>query len=198
MKTSLLQIFETTVLQEFLFLEKDFGFELTKESDYQFIAKSRNCHVVIDFDRNVIGCWIEKLDIPRNHPDRGKAVEWIANCFGFQDDELRFLADEESIIRQIKLQAKLLKTYCEPFLLADFTEWKHVNEYIKAQTKIEKQIHNAQSMDRLISEIRQEADAAWLARDYGKVIELFETMGEFLMPSERKKLEYSKNHVLAE
>jgi hypothetical protein len=61
-----------------------------------------------DFDRNVVGCWIEKLDIPQNHPI-GLSVEWIANSFGYQDDELRFLTDEESIIRQIKLYAKLLK-----------------------------------------------------------------------------------------
>src|SRR5687768_6034284 len=106
MTSHLLQIFETTIILEFVFLQTEFGFELTKASDYQFVAKSSNCHVVIDFDRNVVRCWIERLDIPQGDPDRGLSVEWIANSFGYRDDELRFLTYEESIIRLIKLHAK--------------------------------------------------------------------------------------------
>ena len=195
MTSHLPQIFETTIIQEFVFLQMEFGLELTKESDYQFVAKSSNCHVVIDFDRNVVGCWIERLDIPLGDPYRGLSVEWIANSFGYRDDELRFLTYEESIIRQIKLHAKLLKDYCSEFLRGDFSGWKQVKEYVEKQIEIEDEKHNKESLKRPTSEIRQEAESAWLAKDYGKVISLFETMDEFLTPSERKKLLYSKKHA---
>ncbi|MCI0608911.1 MAG: hypothetical protein L0Z71_07615 [Anaerolineae bacterium] len=193
--STLLQIFETTVMEEFVFLQKNFGFNITKASDYLFVAKSSNCHVVIDFDKNVIGCWIERLDVPLKHPDRGFAVEWIAKSLGYQDDELRFLTTEESIKRQTQLQARLLGEYCTQFLQGNFSGWQQVFEYINEQRKLEEERIAREEFEVFLSETRQEAESSWLKRDYARVITLFETMDEFLTPSERKKLEYSKKHL---
>ncbi|MFN8404086.1 MAG: hypothetical protein U0V48_11105 [Anaerolineales bacterium] len=194
----LLQLFKVLVMQEFSFLQKKYGFDFSKESDHRFTAKSSRCLVAIDFDKNVIGCWIERLDLPQKHPDRGIGVGWIAQYFGFRDDEIRFLTREESITQQTKSLANQLREYCKEFLLGNFSQWEDIKEFVRKQIEIEEEKEKEQSLQRLVSDVRYDAETAWKDKNYGKVIDQLEIIEEFLTPSEREKLEYAKRHVSSE
>ena len=46
-----------------------------------------------------------------------------------------------------------------------------------------------------MSEVRQKIDVAWKAKNYSKVISLFEEMKGKMTVAEIKKLEYARKHI---
>jgi hypothetical protein len=43
--------------------------------------------------------------------------------------------------------------------------------------------------------IREQVNKAWQAKDYAKVVELYEQVRDDLSPAEQKKLEYARKHL---
>lgn len=129
-------LFQVTVPKKFDFLVSDFGFTLNQDKPWRFIAYSPVCHVVMEYEKNHFGCWIEKCgDRVETDLYKGISVELIAVCKGFENSmsEPFFGSPSEIILREIERNSKLLRDYCSAFLLGDFSEWSEIISCIKKE-----------------------------------------------------------------
>jgi CRISPR/Cas system type I-B associated protein Csh2 (Cas7 group RAMP superfamily) len=110
---------------------------------------------------------------------------WDAEGFGrstmFQVSTKRGV---ENIVPKV---ARIVQKYGLPFVEGDeafYDQLERVNE--RASMNFQR--------DQVVGQIRKEAEASWMAKDYRRVAELFQPIRDELTEIDRKKLEYAQKH----
>jgi len=109
---------------------------------------------------------------------------------GFGKHVMFQVSSREGIKEFVPKLACLLEKYGVPFLRPDANAYRAV-EVIRSQAAVEyeKQV--------CLQDLRRKAEAAWHAKDYARVIELYSPVREELTEVEAKKLVYAEQQVLA-
>ncbi len=111
---------------------------------------------------------------------------WAAEGFG--RSTMFQVSSREGVQRFVPKVAELVKKYGEPFLAGSTAFYE---ELVKANERAS----IAYQREQILMRIRKEADAAWGAKDFCRVFELYEPIRESLTEIETKRLSYAQKHV---
>lgn len=117
-------IFREAIPVSFAFLVAEYGYSMTQEQDWLFVAESPHSRIVMEFDRGRFGAWLERIETDQSQKSGNKVTQRaigivvIARCFGHRfDREIDFIPKTEAIRKTIDMNAQLLKQYCRPMRL---------------------------------------------------------------------------------
>ena len=181
--------FKEAVKTNFVFL-RSIGFQQVSEDVTLVRYESKVAFVSVYHGRGSyeIGVEIGRLDRSEKYgldyivSWAGKGV-WAAEGFGrstmFQASTREGV---ESIVSKV---ARLVEKYGQMFLAGDavfYDELQKSNERASIRSQ----------RDQILGLIRKEAEAAWLTKDYVRVVELFQPVRDELTEIDLKKLEYAE------
>lgn len=176
-------------IQDFDFLEKDYGFKCTKTEPWLIKHVSDVVFVDILFDgyrSYELGCELGRNDDFEGSLERpfdlGEIVKYKEPekdiPTGFQ------VTNKESLKRCCGLLADQLKVYAHEFLTGSMDAFTLLTDFRNRECE-------EYAVKRDLGFMRSQLDAAWQNRDYKKVIKLLFPFKEKLKQSELKKLEYA-------
>ncbi len=189
---TVLDVFHERVPETFGFLVDRHGFALDRNDDYAFIAKSRQCDVVIELDWGSIVVSIRPAQT-------GRAVR-LSFIVGAVDPTILFLPrypwGPEDACDEIDRQAGLLGRYCGDILSGDFSKWAALEAH---QQQILEQWRG--ESERLVKEaraklVRRRAEAAWSRRSFSEAAQLYASIQDDLTTAEIARQEYCRRRTL--
>ena len=189
-----LSVFKETVGEHFQFLVEDYGFSfLGFQTDSGVSCRYESRKVFIQFHYYPPGFEIDIL-LGR----KGKEDVKEGNPFYFQE-VLSFLKKEstcgfmacsvDNVKSCIPILGKLLKEVGDSFLNGVDEDYKNLSFYRNAE-------NNRYAIEQELKQTRKLVEDAWRDKEYRKVIELFSPLQEWLNPTEVKKLEYARKHIM--
>jgi len=137
-----------------------------------------------------IGVEIGRLDRPERY-GLGYIVSWAGKqaweAEGFGRGTMFQVTSREGVHNIVPKVAELVKKYGDLFLTgraAFYDELQKAND--RASVAYER--------EQMLTRIRKEADAAWTAKDFGRVAELLQPVHSDLTEVESKRLAYAEKH----
>ncbi len=153
-----IEVFREAVPRLFGSLCSDYGFSLTQEEEWYFVAESEHSTLGIEFDRNQVSVRFRPYDEKdRRLPDslkflRGAGlidIAIIAECLDPTANIMAFLLPEvlegdpkryislspEGVERVLERYVVLLQKYCIPFLKGEFSRWSQVEACLEERRK---------------------------------------------------------------
>jgi hypothetical protein len=134
---------------------------------------------------------IGRLKDPKKTLSIGSIVEWAGayKAEGFGQRVMFQVSTREGVQEFVPKLAALVKKYAIPLLRNDDSAWgaaldlqgRRWNEYVKEVN---------------LTVLREKAEAAWHAKDYIRVLELYDPVRQDLSEVEAKKLAYAEHQVL--
>ena len=185
-------VFQDRVPKAFAFLVHRHGFALTPDDEYAFVAKSRDCDVVIELDWGSIVVSIRPV-----HTGRPVRLSFIV---GAKNPTILFLPrypwGPEDACEEIERQAGLLASYCDDILKGDFSQWAALEAH---QQQVLEQWRG--ESERLVKEaraklVRRRAEAAWSRRSFSEAAQLYASIREELTQAEVSRQEYCRRRTL--
>lgn len=186
--------FKDTVLASFKFLS-DLGLHLVEEKPTFVRYESSDVFVNVYHGRASfeLGVEIGRL----KQPDEAKLtiydiVAWAGaeKAEGFGQHVMFQVSSSEGVQEFVSKLALLVKKYGTPFLKGDATAYQAALEArSRAAADYVKQMN--------LRDVHRKAEAAWQAKDYGQVVELYGPLRKDLTEVEAKKLAYAEQQVLA-
>lgn len=185
--------FTDAVLSHFKFLS-DFGFLPVKEKVTFVRYESPEVFVNVYHGRASyeLGVEIGRLNEPQKKLHIFTIVHWAgaAEAEGFGKHVMFQVGTREGIQEFVPKLAALVKKYATPLLRADESAFRSALEFqAKQWVAYEKEVR--------LRDLRTRAEAAWHAKDYARVVELYGPVREELTEVEAKKLAYAEQQVLA-
>jgi hypothetical protein len=183
--------FKEAVLENFAFLQvKGFKALLAEDTLVHFESATVLVNVYHGRGSFEIGVQIGRLDRSLKYGldyivrRAGKEV-W--NSEGFGQSTMFQVSDREGVCSIVPKVARLVQKYGEPFLEGDPNFYNELERADKHESmKFQR--------DQALQKVHKEARAAWMARDYARVAELFQPVRDDLTETDRKKLEYAEKH----
>ncbi len=181
--------FKDAVLSSFQFL-RTYGLRPIEEDATFFRYRSKAVLVNVYHGRGSfeIGLEIGRRDQPEKY-GLDYIVSWAGQqaweAEGFGQRTMFQVSTREGVQNIVPKVAELVKKYGDPFLSgrADFyDELKKANE----------QASVAHEREQMLTRIRKDADAAWTAKDFGRVAELLRPIRADLTGIERRRLAYAE------
>jgi hypothetical protein len=180
--------FKDAVLSSFKFLT-GFGFRPVKEKTtfvrYESPAAFVNVyHGRASFELGVV---VGRLTEPN---EKVTLYDMVARAGaekteGFGQHVMFQVSSREGVEEFVRKLARLVERYGSLFLKADANAYRAVQEIRShAAGEYEKQVH--------LRDLRRKAEAAWHAKDYRQVVELYGPVREELTEVEAKKLAYAE------
>jgi hypothetical protein len=109
---------------------------------------------------------------------------------GFGQHVMFQVSTREGVQEFVPKLAHLIQKYGTPFLKADASAYRAVHEARSGDAvEYEKQVS--------LRNVRQKAEVAWHAKDYGQVVELYEPVRSDLTEVESKRLAFAEQQVLS-
>lgn len=196
--------FKEAVLENFKFLRK-YGFRPVR-ADVTFVryetswySFKRRFYVNVYHARGGydMGVEIGPKDNDREMVNLPWMLKWAGApefdvYFGPSVTKTAFLAETRDAVQAVvPRMADLVQKYAEPFLKRDAGAFRSLNEIVEHSNEawIEKVNRSAPR--------RHEAALAWEAQDFGRVIDIFETLEDDLTEGERAKLAEAKRQIEA-
>lgn len=140
-----------------------------------------------------IGIEVGRLDRPETYP-LDYMVSWAGKeaweSEGFGRGTMFQVSTREGVQNIVPKVAELVKKYGDPFLtgnLSFYAELENANH--RASVAYERK--------QMLTRIRKDADAAWIAKDFARVAELLQSVYSDLTAVETKRLAYAEKHVSA-
>jgi hypothetical protein len=185
--------FPDAVFLAFKFLIDDFSFVCVRK-ETTFVRFESNVtfvnvyHGRTSFELNVeIGEQVISKEVPEN-PFTIEEILSLVNAkeaVGYHPYQVH---TADAVKRFVTELARLVKQYAIPTLIGDHDFFRRLSEMrTKWSTEYMKRLH--------LNRIRTEVDAAWQQKNYTRVIELYDSMRDDLIPVEVKKLEYAKKRI---
>ncbi|MFL5734759.1 MAG: hypothetical protein ACJ78Q_16505 [Chloroflexia bacterium] len=185
--------FSEEVEAAFEFLIGGYGFSCVK-SDPTFVRfESSSAFVNVSYDHISYELDIE-IGSATQPPDRavqGFGLSEILELAGvLEETGYTFFqaSTKERVKRLVARLAALTRDYAGPALVGDTSTFEALAAIRTARS-------SRYMKEMRLSQIREAADIAWRAKDYLKVIELYEGMGADLSDLEAKKLQYVRSHI---
>lgn len=183
--------FKDAVLASFRFLRK-YGLKPVTEDVTLVRYESKEVFVNVYHGRASfeIGVEIGRLDRPEKY-GLGYIVAWAGEAAweaeGFGRRTMFQVSNREGVQKFVPKVAEVVKKYGDRFLTG------HAEFYDELQKDNERELA-AFERKQLLTHIRKEADAAWKAKDYGRVAELLQPVRDDLTKIEAKRLAYAEKH----
>jgi hypothetical protein len=183
--------FKDAVLSSFEFL-KAYGLTPVEENDTFLRYQSDAAFVNVYHGRGSfeIGVEIGRLDRPEKY-GLGYIVSWAGKqaweAEGFGRGTMFQVSSREGVHNIVPKVAELVKKYGDSFLTgrpAFYDELQKANDGASV----------AYEREQMLTRIRKEADAAWTAKDFGRVAELLQPVHSDLTEVESKRLAYAEKH----
>jgi len=184
--------FKETVLANFKFLRSS-GFKPVTEDVTLVRYESKVAFVNVHHGRGSfeVGVEISRLDCPQKY-GLDYIVSWAGKdaweAEGFGRSTMFQVSNKEGVQNIVPKVARIVQKYGQPFLEGDtafYVELAKANEH--ASLKFQR--------EQIIGQIRKEAEAAWTAKDFARVAELFQPVRDELTEIDRKKLEYAEKRL---
>ena len=165
--------------ENFLFLQNEFSMNIQeKRTDECVCFKSNVSWIEIWFDKYSLsvemgtndGLYQASLwDIMQLTSGEGRSASYMA-------------ADEEKLIKGLRLLSSYVKQYCNKALAGDI-------EFYKELQKIKEERNQEYAYRNRINSIEEQAKIAWENRNYKEIISLYRPIFEHLSPLQKKRLE---------
>jgi len=185
--------FKEAVLKDFCFL-RGCGFVPVAEEVTFIRFESDNVFVNLYHGRGSyeIGIDLGRKDRPEKY-GLGYVVwkvggEEVYKAEGFGGATLFQVSTPDGVNRIVPKVAALLEKYGRPFLLGTTTYY----EELARQNEL---ASIANEREQMVRQIRKEAEAAWGAKDYGRIGELYRPIEDELTEIEKKRLAHATKHV---
>ena len=184
--------FKEAVLSSFGFLHSR-GFRSVAEEITMVRYESQNVYVNIYHGRGSfeIGAEVGRISGGDCY-GLDYIVSWAGkeawDAEGFGRGTLFQVSTKQGVQNTVPKVAKILEKYGGPFLSGDpafYENLQRVNE--ESSLAFEK--------EQMVTRIRKEANTAWTAKDFARVVELFQPIRDNLTEIDRKKLVYAEKHV---
>lgn len=184
--------FKDAVLSNFKFL-RQLGLRPVEKKMTLVRYKSRHVFVDVYHGRASfeLGVEIGRLTDPKKTLSIETIVDWAGayKAEGFGQHVMFQVSTREGVQEFVPKLAALVKKYAIPLLRNDDSAWgaaldmqRHQwNEYVKSVN---------------LRQLREKAEAAWHAKDFVQVVELYEPVRQDLTEVEAKKLAYAEHQVL--
>jgi len=183
--------FKDAVLSSFGFL-RSYGLKAIEE-DVTFVRYESNAVFVNVYHGRgsfEIGVEIGRLDRPEKY-GLDYIVHWAGkqawDAEGFGRGTMFQVSTREGVHNIVPKVAELVKKYGDPFLTGRPTFYSELQ-------KANERASVAYEREQLLTRIRKEADAAWTAKDLGRVAELLQPVRSDLTEVESKRLAYAEKH----
>jgi hypothetical protein len=185
--------FKDAVLSSFKFLS-GFGLRPVEEKTTFVRYESPEVFVNIYHGRASfeLGVEVGKLTEPNEKVTLYDMVAWAGaeKTEGFGQHVVFQVSSREGVKEFVPKVARLLEKYGTPFMKAEGNAYHGVQEIRShAAVEYERQVN--------FKGLRVKAEAAWHAKDYAQVVELYSPVREELTEVEAKKLAYAGQQVLA-
>ncbi len=183
--------FKEAVLASFRFLQLSFK-PITEEVTF-IRYESKNAFVNVYHGRGSfeVGVEIGRLDRPQKY-GLDYIVSWAGKdaweAEGFGRSTMFQASNKGGVQNIVQKVARLVEKYVGPFLAGDeafYDELERANE--RASLKFQR--------EQLIGQITKETDAAWVAKDFARVVELLQPIRHELTKIDAKKLAYAEKHI---
>ncbi|HWY55443.1 MAG TPA: hypothetical protein VNZ03_13315 [Terriglobales bacterium] len=185
--------FKDAVLSHFKFLS-DFGLRPVEEKVTFVRYESPHVFVNIYHGRASyeLGAEIGKVKEPEKKLHIFSVVRWAGaeKVEGLGQHVMFQIGSREGVQEFVPKLAALVRKYAIPLLRGDESAYRSALEFQAKQYADEVKEGN-------LRVLRSKAEAAWRAKDYAQVIELYGPVREDLTEVEAKKLAYAEQRVLA-
>ena len=185
--------FKDTVLANFKFLG-DFGLRPVDEKVTLVRYESAGVFLNVYHGRASfeLGVEIGRFKEPETRLSVFDVVRWAGaeKAEGFGQHVLFQVSSREGVQEFVPKLALLVKKYATPFLRGSEDAYRTALESRAKRYADEVRESN-------LRVVRSKADAAWQAKDYAQVVELYGPVREDLTEVEVKKLAYAEQHILA-
>lgn len=126
------ELFKEGFLKTFGFLSSDYNFSFDDNPDPVYTGRNNVCEVTISWDRPMLIIVSIK---PPYHYKSSIDVQRIAHYFEPRHDrEIKIIKTEDMEKEMVRL-ATLLKKYCIPMMIGDFSEWYKIWDYYNSNKK---------------------------------------------------------------
>ncbi len=183
--------FRDAVLSSFKFLAE---FRLRPVEKKMTLVGYKSRHVFLNVYHGrasfELGIQIGRLTDPKKTLSIDNIVDWAGayKAEGFDQHVMFQVSTREGVQEFVPKLAALVKKYAIPLLRNDDSAWdaalglqvRRGNEYVK-------EVH--------LGHVREKAEAAWHAKDYFRVAELYEPVRQDLTEVEARKLTYAEHQV---
>lgn len=181
--------FIEAVKSAFAFLEEEHGFRSVRAESHTFVRyESEKTFVQIFHGRGSyeLGVEVGLISPENNDVECHYTLQEILQLFPDSGEDLPNyqVTNKESVTKFVRKLAYLLKKYGEEVLLGKPEVYDRLDN-IKSE--------NFRKMQ--VRWIRRDVGKAWMKRDFSEVVRLLESIKNDLIPSEYKKLEYSKKKI---
>ena len=196
---SAIKEFQKAALEHLEPLAKEFGFEFEQIDPCLFMLSSESITIKVYFPE----CHGYDVDVkiaptPSRewYSSQEKSMDWVGLFLGIGEFATSRATSEQQIARLVKVNADFLQQALPLLNSAKPNFWEDLSLFIQDQIAKEDEHDKQWAEEQHLSEVRQEIDLAWRAKDYARVISLFEEIKEKMTPAEIKKFEYARKHVV--
>ncbi len=184
--------FMESVLANFRFLH-DLGFGPVQEEVTFVRYESPSVFVNIYHGRSSfeLGVEVGRLEEPREAITLYDIISWAGalNAEGFGQHVMFQVSSPKGVQQFVSKLASLVQQYGMPFLQGNYTAYKEVLEARShAAADYEKQVQ--------LLDLRRRAEAAWEAKNFAEVVQLYSSMKPHMTTLEVKRLDYAEKQVL--
>ncbi|MGH9733761.1 MAG: hypothetical protein ACRD8A_04120 [Candidatus Acidiferrales bacterium] len=184
--------FKDAVLSSFKFL-RDLGLRPVEKKMTLVRYKSRHVFVDVYHGRASfeLGVEIGRLADPKKTLSIATIVDWAGayKAEGFGQHVMFQVTTREGVQEFVPKLAALVKKYAIRLLRNDDSAWDAALNLQRRQwDEYVKEVH--------LGHVREKAEAAWHAKDYIRVVELYEPVRQDLTEIEAKKLAYAEHQIL--
>jgi hypothetical protein len=185
--------FVEEVIAAFDFLTSEYGFRLVK-AEVTFVRYETPevfvniYHGRASYELGVeIGCFADTVDSAERHYSLVEIIE-LASAKAESGYTFYQASTPERVKTWVLRLAALVRKYADKALQGDALTFEQLRE---VRSRLSHEYLTAMKLRR----IREQVNKAWQAKDYAKVVELYEQVRDDLSPAEQKKLEYARKHL---
>lgn len=183
--------FQTPVARSFGFLLAEYEFELAKSTEFLVRYESAGVFVEVCFDGRrsyELDVKLGERNISRNRRERSFGLAEILRLQEAPEkDQFRCIQVNTQLLLDdfVEGLAARLKRHGKDFLLGSKEAYAKLGEQRAQETA-------AYGLESHLAVVRKAAKKAWEEKDFTEVANLYESIEQHILPSEKKKLEYAR------
>jgi len=199
LNSSAIQKFEKAIIEDLQPLAKEFGLDFEQVDPCLFLLSSEWITIKVYFPE-AHGYDVDVKIAPNPskewYSSQEKSIDWVGQFLGLGEFATSRATSEEQIAKLVKVNADFLRQALPLLTSTKPNFWEDLSPVIQDQMVKEDERDRQWAEEQRLGEVRQEIDSAWRAKDYARVISLFEEIKEKMTTAETKKLEYAQKHVV--
>lgn len=187
-------VFANHVHESFEFLILKYGFQCASSSEHCVRYENDRVFVNVRYDKErsyELDVEVGQKNVLFNGQERPFNLGEVLRLKEVEaKEQYTFLqaSNQQDLVGAIRRLASLLDIYASELLQGDQFAFK-------ALANLREREGRQYALEKELQFIRSDADKAWEAKDYAKMVRLYSPVEQLLTPAEKKKLEYAKKHL---